>query len=192
MCRAQPVHPLSPLEARTSLLQRLAPVVDKARQIGVNLGLNSHRVFLVWTRWSGLVRGEGDEVEFARLELLPTPKVSGLDAVVLNPFSAGLLPEGSVRIDNVSVLYTEDTLRGWRPPSMPGVRWTEFPPDVSFFFEVFEDGRGDPLPERQKYRLGSQVWHREAKIGFTFVLERISEDARRQGMSRFAPGERGG
>ena len=186
-CGVEPVRPLSGAQARASLLQRLAPIIDKARQVAVNFGLRSRRVFLVWTRWTGVERGEGDEIEIDRLELLPTPKVTGLDAVALNAFSAGILPEGSVRIDLVSALYTEDTLRGRVPPKMNGVRWEEFPKDVSFFYEVVEDGRGDVRPARQKYRVGSQFARRESNVSWSFVLERISEDNERDGASRFAP-----
>src|SRR5271157_5930725 len=188
------VKPLGPAEAKRSILQRIAPLVDRARQVAVKTGLRSHRVFLVWTLWSGASRGEGDEREIARMELLPTPRVDGLDAVALRSFSAGILPEGSVRLRSVSVRYTEEQLRG---RIVPPVAWRRdavaldpLPRNVSFFYELFEDGRGDAEPARTRYRLASQVWHQEGKVAFTFVLERISEDAGVDGPSRFAPGER--
>jgi hypothetical protein len=186
------VRPLGPRHARESILQRVAPIVDKARQIGVRSGLRSRRVFLVWTTWDGAERGEGNEVELSRMELLPTPRVTGLDAVAMQSFSAGVLPEGSIRVELVSVLYTEAQLNGFIvPPSercLAPLVWNPPPPNGSFFYEVVEDGRGDVLPTRQKYRLASQVWRREGRVSWSFVLERISEDSTTAGPSRFAPG----
>jgi hypothetical protein len=42
------------------------------------------------------------------MEILPTPRVEGLDAVALKSFGPGILPEGSIRLRSVSVRYTED------------------------------------------------------------------------------------
>jgi hypothetical protein len=184
------VRPLSPVEAKRSILHRIAPVVDKARQVGVVTGLRSRRVFLVWTQWDGARRGEGDEVEVDRMELLPTPKVTGLDSVALNPFAAGQLPEGSIRVDLISARYVENALRGKYPPTL-GLDWSTsgLPQDVSFFYEVVEDGRGDRAPYRGKYRIASQFVLREGRVSWSVVLERTSEDNDPEtGASRFAPG----
>lgn len=167
-------------------------MIDRARQVGTKIGLRSRRVFLVWTQWSGPEIGTGDEVELARMELLPTPRVVGIDAVAFQSMSAGVLPEGSIKVDCVSVRYTEDQLRGYVVPVGPCcpvmLDWNPPPPNGSFFYEVVEDGRGDAEPVRQKYRLSSQAWRREGRISWSFTLERISEDATRSGPSRFAPG----
>jgi hypothetical protein len=190
------VRPIGPEQAKRSFLQRFAPALDRVRQVATNLGLRSHRVFLVWTLWDGQQRGEGDESEVARMELLPTPKVEGFDALQLQSFSAGVLPVGTIRVSLVSVRYTEDQLRGriippdvpYSAPCVPSVFMDPLPANLSFFYEVVEDGRGDALPVRQKYRLSDQVWRREGKVSYSFLLERISEDSTREGPSRFAPG----
>ncbi len=186
------VRPIAPREGYRSILNRVARTVDKARQVGVKAGLRSRRVFLVWTLWDGAERGAGNETEYSRMELLPTPRVSGLDAVARASFSAGVLPEGSVRVELVSALYTEAQLNGFLvPPSaccLEPVVWNPPPPNGSFFYEVVEDGRGDELPVRQKYRLASQVWRREGRISWSFALERVSEDNTEEGPSRFALG----
>jgi hypothetical protein len=187
------VRPIGPLEARRSILQRVSHIVDRGRQVGVKAGLRPYRVFLVWTQWSGAERGAGDETELSRMELLPTPRVQALDAVALATFSAGVLPEGSIRVDCVSSLYTDDQLRGFVvPPSsrcLQPLVWNPPPPNGSFFYEVVEDGRGDSQPTRQKYRIAGQVWRRPGRVSFSFTLERISEDNLPQGPSRFAPGQ---
>ena len=154
-------------------------MIDRARQVGTKIGLRSRRVFLVWTQWSGPEIGTGDEVELARMELLPTPRVVGIDAVAFQSMSAGVLPEGSIKVDCVSVRYTEDQLRGHILPPSPGcvtpLEWNPPPPNGSFFYEVVEDGRGDAEPVRQKYRLSSQAWRRE---GASLGASRSSGSAR--------------
>jgi hypothetical protein len=186
------VRPIGPGEARHSVLQRIGRIVDRGRQVAVKAGLRSRRVFLVWTEWSGPERGAGDECELSRMELLPTPRVRGLDAIALRAFGPGTLPEGSIRIDLVSVLYTEDQLSGFIVPAsdrcLQPLVWNPPPVNASFFYEVVEDGRGDELPVRHKYRPASQFSRNEGRVGWSFVLERISEDNTRQGPSRFAVG----
>lgn len=110
------IGPLTAHQARTSLAHRLTARVDRLRQRLTSAGLRSDRVFLVWTTFSGAHRGEGEETEVARVELLPTPRVSDMTAVNFNPFSAGILPNGVIRVDRVSGRMTEDQLRGLAIP----------------------------------------------------------------------------
>src|SRR5690606_19330758 len=57
--------------------------------------------------------GEGTEQVIARVELLPTPRVSDLNAITRRPYSAGIFPEGSLRVDEISAgAYTRDMLVG--------------------------------------------------------------------------------
>ena len=179
------VAPLTAQQAISSVLNRIAPRIDRARQVAVRVGLHSRRVFLVWEKWTGFERGEGRELEVLRLEILPTPKIIGLDAVALNPFSAGILPVGSIRVEKISATYTEDQLRGLTYPVLHADHINN---PYDFFYEVVEDGRGDPQPIRQKYRLAAQPWRREGLIQWQIVLERISEDAKRDGTTRYGSG----
>jgi hypothetical protein len=186
------VRPITPREARRSILEKVSRSVDRARQVATKTGLRSRRVFLVWSQWSGAAVGDGDEVELSRMELLPTPRVRGLDGVTFSSYGAGVLPEGSLRVDLVSVQYTEDQLRGHVvPPSsacLTPLVWNPPPPNGTFFYEVVEDGRGDRLPIRQRYRLLGQPDRKEGRVCWGFALERASEDNTREGPSRFAPG----
>lgn len=99
-------RPLNPFEAKRSLANRLAPTADRVRQIATRLGIRPYRCFLVWTRFSGEDRGEGDENLIARVELLPTPKVSELTSQQLLLYGAGTLPTGSLRVEKVSATFT--------------------------------------------------------------------------------------
>lgn len=181
-------HGLTPEQAGRSLVHRLAPRIDRIRQIPVNLGLRPDRVYLVWTRYTGDERGEGVEQELARIELLPTPKVSDQTAVTKNPFSAGTLPVGSVRLDHVSAQYDFDTLNGWMPPAS-----TEQGENVSqpsdFYYEIAKDGRAGGLTHRTKYRLLSTPSRVPGAVSWSITLERISEDAQPNGESSYGGDE---
>jgi hypothetical protein len=201
--------PLKPSEAARRLANRLARPVDRIRQVATRLGVRSRRVFLVWQAWGGDERGDGTPYEVDRLELLPTPKVTGLDAVALTAVSAGVLPIGTIRVEQVSAAYSESQLRGLfslragvfeevtegslgsqlRPAGLHPAN--HVPPSVSFFYEVVEDGRHEGLPLRQKYRLSAQPTLDESRVQWRLVLERVSEDNRRDGSSAYALGTEG-
>ena len=104
-----------------ALAQRLQPTVDRLRARMTRFGLRPYQVFMVWTRWSGIERGEGAERELARIEIVPRPKVDDLTRVSLSPFSAGILPVGSLSISEVSGMLTADNLRGYAVPGKPYV-----------------------------------------------------------------------
>lgn len=185
--------------AKRTLAQRLTRVADRLRQFNTRFGLRSKRVFLVWTRWTGEQRGEGEEQELARTELLPTPKVGDQSAVARRPWSAGVLPEGTIRVEEISAgAYTADNLRGLVIPSPA----TQAPnasrgqairargperssdPRVDFFYEVVEDGRGDDPSARKRYRLLGDPARKEGALCWAVNLERASEDESRTGESQ--------
>lgn len=176
-------HPLSRIEARRSLAQRLAPRVDRIRQLSTRFGLRSRRVFLVWTKFTGAERGEGREREIRRIELLPTPKVSDLTSLALTPYAAGILPVGSIRLDYVSALLSEELLRGKLPPADEKIGAPIEEP-FSFFYELVEDERTSDAPARAKFRLFGTPWRKEGDVKWNIVLERISEDRRPDGSSQ--------
>lgn len=169
--------PLTPTQAKKTLVAKFGPKIDRIRQLATKLGVRPYRVFLVWEQSSGLERGSGTMTEAQRLEILPTPRVDSLDAVMLDPRFAGSLPVGSIRVSRISSSFTEDLLRGKRDHK-------SIADDVSFFYEVVEDGRGDDSPVRMKYRLATTPMRRAGKVDWLIVLERISEDSSRSGQSQ--------
>lgn len=193
------IRSLNPQEARTSLAQRLAPIVDRVRQrVATRLGVRAYRVFLTWTR-SGLSqdseRGDGYERLVHHVELLPAPRVTDLTAVNYRSWSVGTVPEGSVRVDRVSAYaYTEDVLRGLRIPATPGdgqplPNWyakgpggdQQFAENVDFFYEVVEDGRGDQPPTRRRFRLMGDPWRDPGGAQWVIGLQRADKDLGRDG-----------
>jgi len=181
--------PITPEQARRSPVARLARVADKVRQVATRLGARPYRCFLVWTRFSGEVRGEGDEIDIKRVELLPTPKVESLDAISLNAVSAGIVPVGAIKLTKVSAdRYTFDMLNG---RYIPQQHEDELPEPYDFYYELHEDGRLDPDPTRQRYRLLTPPTLKGAGTEWVFSLERASEERNRQGQSRFNATRRG-
>lgn len=183
------IRPLTPGEAKNSFAQRFAKVGDRLRQLNTNFGVRPYRVFLVWEKWDGSERGEGETHPVAECELLPTPLVQTMDAVSLDPRSAGILPIGTLRISEVSIdRYTRDRLWGL---DIPGVgRFDHIPPLYSFFYEVREDGRGDCPPWRMKYRLSNEPHRMADQLMWQFAIERISEDRERDGKTAYLTGDR--
>jgi hypothetical protein len=176
---------LTPDQAKRTIAARIAPRIDRVRQIATRLGIRPYRVMLVWTRFDGAERGEGDEVEARRIEILPTPKVEDLSAVTLNPLAAGVLPMGTIRVSEVSATMTSDLLNGrW----VPRQHEEHLPEPYAFYYEVVEDGRGDSPAARQRYRLAAQPFLKADDVQWVLLLERVSEDAHRDGTSRYGEG----
>ena len=163
---------LSATQAKRTLAHRLVGRVDRVRQIATRLGVRPYRVALVWTTFTGEERGEGREVEVKRIELLPTPKVESLDNILFNPMSIGVMPVGLIRLSLVSGSYTSDQLSGnWVPTPH------ETPPgQYSFYYEIQEDGRGDPDPVPMRYRLAARPMRRAGQVAWNIMLERTGSD----------------
>lgn len=192
-------QPLRPGAQRKTLAHRLTRVADRLRQLNTRFGLRSQRVFLVWTRWTGDERGEGDERELYRVELLPTPRVSDLSAIALRPWAAGVVQEGTLRVDQISAgAYTFDNLVGRVMPPTPAMAPSPregspvdgessapvFDDKTDFFWEVHEDSRGDPLPSRVRFRVFGHPARKEGSLYWTVMLEAQSDENDRFGQSR--------
>jgi hypothetical protein len=182
------VRPITPGEARRSLVGKFSGsharpgLADRLRQLHTKFGARSRRVFLVWTQATGEERGDGTETELARVEVLPTPEILDLTAVALNPYSAGKLPVGSIRVGEVSASFTRDELTGYVVPGK-SERLPDLPA-VDFFYEVVEDGRGEDPAPRMRFRLAAEPSRTETNVCWVLVLERASEDRARSGRSQ--------
>ncbi len=162
----------------------------------------------MWTKWSGLERGEGKETVIGRHELLPTPRVSDETAVTRNPYAQGVWPDGTLRVDQISAgAYTADNLKGLvipdDHPEMRGtcgacgavsptcghlVGGTRIAPTskqpIDFFFELVEDGRGANPPAHTRFRLYGEPDRAEGSLSYAVNIQRASEDFDRLGDSQ--------
>ena len=203
-------RPLSHERARASLAHRFSRRADHLRQIAVDKGLRPYRAFLVWTTWDGGERGRGTESLVAQIEILPTPRVKSLDSVAYQFFSGGVLPVGSIRVDRISALFTQDQLVGLAMPESCEAARKLTPPEIEsarklrrpsvetlpepfdFFWEIAEDGRGDYPAEKNRFRIAAWPWRDPGGLQWQVVLERISNDENRDGSlnSGFDPVDR--
>jgi len=199
---------LTATEARNTLVARLGPTVNRLRQRLTNFGLRPQQVFLVWTRWTGPERGDGREVILKRVPILPLPKVEDLTGISLQFFSGGTLPVGSVRVTAIPPTMSQDMLNGLLVPDDPTASFAsqaagkgpvnpaalsqsagEVVQPYEFFWEIVDDGRsneGRP-PVRQRFRPLSKAFRRAEEFDWAIVLERVSDDMKRDGQPRTAP-----
>lgn len=179
-------HPLTSQQAKNSLANRLGSRVDRIRQIATDMGLRPYRVFLVWDKYTGDERGEGQDREVVRREILPTPRVTGLDGVAIAAFTGGMLQDGSVSLELVSVTYNLEELMG---TAIPNPEEEHIPQPYSFYYEIREDGRGEAQPLRSKFRLAAVPSRLPGKVQWNVRLERISVDNARNGSSQYGDGD---
>lgn len=156
-----------------TLVQRLTPTVDAARDIATRLGARPYRVTLVWVKWSGAKRSEGvPTVE--EMPLLPTPKVVDLNSlqVIQNPIGGDMV--GMLRVSEISPRYTEDQLNG------NGEGGTPKPPNWEFFWEIeFRTAHG-PGSRRRFIPKSTPQFHAE-RAEWTVDVLKTSADRPRSG-----------
>jgi hypothetical protein len=185
-------------EARRTIAHRFTRLADRLRQLNTRFGMRSNRVFLTWTRWTGEARGEGREEVLARVELLPTPKVTGEASILRRAFAQGVLPDGVIVLTEISAgAFTRDQLTGLKipgpgpeaPGGTPGTPVAgeqgdpRSDPRVDFFYELVEDGRGDAAPDRDRFRVRSRPERKEGSLYWIVILERADQDMGRDGLS---------
>jgi hypothetical protein len=113
ICPPSGPHALTPDQAKNTLAAKFGPIADKLRQIATDMGIRPYRVFLTWTKWTGVERGQGVEVLIRRAEILPTPEVISIDNMNNVAMHAGVLPTGTLRIGKISTTYfSRDILMG--------------------------------------------------------------------------------
>lgn len=173
MAACKPAHPITASQAKHSLANRLVRVADRVRQIATRLGARPYRVQLAWYQWTGAEVGAGDRREIQRIEILPTPVVASLDRLALSPAGAGIIRIGDVKLTEISGTFTRDELLGKWLPNMHGKEVGE---PFEFFYEIFEDGRGDDPVNVQRFRAMSEPSREADNAQWIIMLQRVSGD----------------
>ena len=154
------------LDGRTyqrTLVRRLSPLANNLRDLLVRFGLRPRRVFIVTTRWSAGYRGGGQEYAFAEKEILTAPRVQNIGGLSESVEGPGLIEVGSISIDKINPLLTEEDLRGYSKDGQP------LPEDASVFYEVEFLEQTGPSFRRRFVLSGTPEFH---TLGWSINLER--------------------
>lgn len=126
-----------------SLTQKMIPTVDRLRDLYTRFGARLYTVTMVHTRWTGGVRGVGQEVVVSEVTILPTPKVSDLSALSQLTTPIGSQETGTLRVSEISGCYSEEMLSGEINGRQPDE-------SENFFYEVtFLRPDGQPSDRRR-------------------------------------------
>ncbi len=161
-------------QAKNTLARRFIPLADSLRDLLTKFGLRSYRVSFLRIAWSGGKRGRGTPTIIEETTILPTPKISSLDAVseLLQPI--GLSEVGSIQLSGISGTYTEEQLLGLSPEG------DDIPPDQEFFYEV-EFFPNDGASKKRRFFPKGVPNYAAGRIQWTIALEKANDDRARNG-----------
>jgi hypothetical protein len=158
-----------------TLGQQLIPVVDGLRDIYSQFGLRPYVVRVLRTRWTGGERNHGQErVDLVR-DVLPTPRLMDISALMEVVTAVGRDEVGEIVVTEISGGYTEDELLG-----LDGLG-QDPPEDVSAYYEI-EFLRVDGLPgEKRRFQIRGAPNYMPARFQWSVRLERTRPDRLRGG-----------
>jgi hypothetical protein len=156
-----------------TLVRRLCPLVNVLRDLVVRFGLRGYSVRLVKVRWTGNRVGLGVPGAEQVTELLPTPKLEGLESLSETADSLGNIEVGSVTLTKINPLYTEEFLRGC---ARDGTR----DENLEVFYEIVFFGEGTEAVRRRFHLSGTP---RYGVIGWQIELVRAHENRSRGGLA---------
>ena len=160
---------------KKTLLRRLVPLADRARDLATKFGARPYRIRLVRTRWSGDYRGDGVESITSIIELLPVPRVLGLDGLTNQMMPVGTNEQGDLQVDNISGRYTEEQLSGLNDDGSP-------PDDTEQFWWEIEFTRDDGRPsDKRRFAMSSPPTYNPTGLEWTVALTRLQGDRDRSG-----------
>ena len=169
---------LSPAQYQQTLVAEFVPLADELRDMLTSFGMRPYTVHLVRIHWSGRERYEGTATVIADDPILPTPKLTSLDALAEVLHVIGLDEHGSVQVSQISGSYTEDDLRGQGAGGEPVAATDEF------FYEIMFP-RPDGLPgERRRFSLSGTPIYDAGRLQWTVRLEKADQDRTRDGSPR--------
>lgn len=142
-----------------NLVDDLVSVADELRaDLYASMGITQYVVYRVKRQWSGSERGEGTASVLFRTALSPTPLMRSVsERWRLEPH--GRDEQGAVRLEEVSLTYTEEELTGGTLSA-----------SQEFYYEVVED-RGQRSNTNYFVLREKPSTDREKTIGWILVLE---------------------
>lgn len=165
-------------EFRRTLASKLQRPVDKIRDLNTKFGLRNYNVTIYRTRWSGAVRGQGEESIIFQQDILPTPLVADLGSLTELITPHGLEESGTIQISEVSGRFTEDFIMGIDPEGFE-------PLDTDNVFYEVEFPRRDGRPStKRRFELRGAPTFRPEQFQWFLTLEKIDADRTRLGELR--------
>ena len=169
---------LNGLDIQNTLARKLISTVDKLRNLRVKFGLRVYEVHLVRTRWTGGLRGSGEEYVVSDEAILPVPLIGEINGLTETLQSVGLDEIGTLILTEVSGRYTEDYLRGTGPDGSP------LAADETVYYEIYFPPVPGGTAQRRRFQLRSAPGYVAGKFQWTLALERARQDRTRSGDTR--------
>jgi len=157
---------------RETLVQDFGPLANDLRDMIVEFGAREYAVRIVATKWTGGRRGAGQEIVTRAIDVLPTPKISGMSAMDEPVENIGRTEVGKITVSKINPDFTEDQLRGLGPGGVAldadeTVRW-----EIEFF------DRSGSAQKRSFVLSGAPEYH---FLSWTVTLERTADERDRNG-----------
>lgn len=166
-----------------SVVRKLHAVADTVRDLKVKLGLRTYSVRVVRQRWTGKFRGQGAP-ETWTMDILPVPRVEGIESLFEVVGAAGKREEGVVVVDQISLRYTEAQLQGWddAAPVLDSGLATVAPDARDEVFWEIELVAPDGQPsQKRRFSLARAPEYMAGKLYWRVTLERAQGDRERNG-----------
>lgn len=165
----------TPALLKSSLGQRLIPVVDGARDLLTKFGLRPYRVKIIRTRFAGPRRNVGPETVIHELDILPTPLVVDLSSLTEEVTVVGREESGSIQLQKISGRYTEETLLGVGPDGV------QVAPNECVYYEIeFFRRDGGPSEKRRFIAASAPMWN-ATSVEWSITLVSAIENRDRDG-----------
>jgi len=161
-------------QAKKTLARRFIPLADSLRDMLTKFGLRAYKVTIVRVEWSGGKRGRGASSVLSEKVILPTPKMSSLDALNEMVQPIGLEELGSVELSQISGTFSEEDLRG------TSAEGDAIPQSQEFYYEV-EFYPHDGPPQRRRFFPRSAPVYYPGRLQWSIRLEKANEDRQRNG-----------
>jgi hypothetical protein len=170
-----PFTVVTDIQAKGTLARDFVGLADDLRDMLTQFGLRTYRVTIVRVRWSGGRRGRGAASVVSEEPILPTPKISSLEALQELAQSVGVDELGAIDLSQISGTYTEDQLRGFRDGD--GI-----PADEEFFYEIeffpTDSANSGGSKKRRFFPRGAPTYF-PGRLQWSVRLEKANEDRNR-------------
>jgi len=160
---------VSSRQAKNTLARDFVDLADDLRDMLTQFGLRTYKVSMVRIEWTGGKRGRGTAYVKEETPILPTPKISSLDALQDIVLSAGRTESGSIDLSQISGRFTEEQLQGFSEQG-DGI-----PPNQEFFYEIEFFPHEGPSKKR-RFFIKSAPSYTPGRLQWSVRLERANDD----------------